>query len=464
MDVAALTAPAPPAASIDAACARAAALARPVLLCVARPLVGASDLLSLVAAARRAGATAALLERSGDGVTLAALGAAWARDAAGDERFATLRDASAALFAEAVVDGDAAPLAIAAFAFAAAPPAGDWSGFPAARAVVPRLALRRGGGEATLLLNVLVAPGDGPDAVARRLRGALSRLHAWRTSRGDAAASPSYQARPAPEPAAWKRAVAAATGDIAAGTLSKLVLARTCRLEAEEPFACASAVAGLRQAYPTCTTFWLGGAAGDVIGATPETLVRVGGRIAETAALAGTIARATTADADQALARALLASDKDRREHAIVVDALAAALRPLCAQLAVDEPPRVLRLANVHHLRTAIRGRLADRVHVLDLVARLHPTPAVAGHPRAAALAALAAREDLERGWYAGPIGWFDAAGDGAFDVALRCALVRERRAVLYAGAGIVAGSDPDAELAETRLKLQPLLAALMEV
>ena len=130
----------------------------------------------------------------------------------------------------------------------------------------------------------------------------------------------------------------------------------------------------------------------------------------------------------------------------------------------MDETPRVLRLANLHHLRSAVRGRLADRVHVLDLVARLHPTPAVAGHPRAAALAALPAREGLERGWYAGPIGWFDAAGDGAFDVALRCALVRERRAVLYAGAGIVAGSDPDAELAETRLKLQPLLMALMEV
>ena len=464
MDVAAITAPSPPAASIAAACARAAALARPVLLCVARPLTDAPDPLSLVAAARRAGATAALLERRGDGVALAALGAAWARDAAGPERFATLRAAAAALFAEAVVDGETAPLAIAAFAFAATPPAGDWSGFPAGRAVVPRLALRDDAGRTTLLLNVLVAPGETPEVVARRLRRALARLHDWRAARPDDSGSPSYQARPTPEPAAWKRAVAATTADIAAGRVAKLVLARTCRLEAAAPFACGGAVARLRQAYPTCTTFWLGGAAGFVVGATPETLVRVRGRTAETAALAGTIARATGAADDEALAEALLASDKDRREHAIVVDALAGALRPVCDELTIDEVPRVVRLANVHHLRSAIRGHLATRTHVLDLVARLHPTPAVAGHPRAAALAALPDREGLERGWYAGPIGWFDAAGDGAFDVALRCALVRERRAVLYAGAGIVAGSDPDAELAETRLKLQPLLAALMEV
>lgn len=455
---------APPLAGIAAACARAAALDRPVLLSVARPLADPPDPLVVVSEARRDGVTAALLERRGDGVAIAGLGIAWSRDAAGAGRFAAIRDAAEALFAEAVVDGDVPPLAVAAFAFAPATPAGDWQGFPAARAVVPRLVLLERDGVAMRAANLLVEPGDDADAVARRLQRALARLAAWRAAAAGDGGHPCYRARPEPEPAAWKRQVAAAAGDIAAGRFAKLVLARTCRLDAELPFARAAAAARLRHAYPTCTTFWLGGAAGDVLGSTPEVLVRVRGRTLATAALAGTGARGTTPAGDEARARALLDSAKDRREHAIVVAALDDALRPLCDELTVDAAPHVLRLANVHHLRTALRGRLAARVHPLDLAARLHPTAAVAGHPAAAALAALPAREGLERGWYAGPLGWFDAAGDGELDVALRCALVRGRRAVLFAGAGIVAGSDPDAELDETRLKLQPLLAALMEV
>ena len=464
MDLAVATATPPPAASIDAACARAAARGRPVLLSIARPLADSPDPLPLVAAARRAGATTALLERRGDGVAIAGLGAAWSRDADGAQRLDVIRDDAVTLFAEAVVDGDVAPLAIAAFAFASATPGGDWRGFPAARAIVPRVVLLRRDGTTTRVVNLLVEPGEDGDAVGRRLQRALARLATWRAAVPDDGGHPCYRARPDPEPAAWKRAVASTLDDIAAGRISKLVLARTCRLEAEHPFACAAAAARLRQGYPTCTTFWLGGAAGDFLGATPEMLVRVRGRTLATAALAGTIARGTTATADDALARTLLASGKDRHEHAIVVEALRAALQPLCDELTLEAAPQVVRLANVHHLRTALRGRLAARAHVLDLVARLHPTAAIAGHPRAAALAALPAREGLERGWYAGPLGWFDAAGDGEFDVALRCALVRERRALLFAGAGIVAGSEPDAELDETRLKLQPLLAALMEV
>ncbi|MBX3026353.1 isochorismate synthase [bacterium] len=452
----------PPRDSLAEACGLAAARRRPVLLSIARRLADLPDPLPLVAAARRAGRATALLERTDEAI--AGLGVAWSHAANGAHRFATARDAAAALFAEAVVDGDVAPLAIAAFAFAPAAPGGDWQGFPAARVLVPRLALLRRGGVATRIVTLLVEPGDAPDAVAFRLRRTLARLDEWRARPAAAAHHPCYRARPAPHPAAWQRAVAATVADIGRGHFSKLVLARTCRLDADEPFPCAAAAARLRRAYPSCTTFWLGGAGGDFLGATPELLARVDGRAVSTAALAGTAPRATTAAADDALARALLASDKDRREHAIVVDGIRAALQPLCETLAIDPVPQVVRLANAHHLRSAIAGRLTAPAHALDVVDRLHPTPAVAGQPRAAALAALPAREGLERGWYAGPLGWFDAAGDGAFDVALRCALIRGRRALLFAGAGIVAGSDPEAELDETRLKLQPLLAALMEV
>ncbi len=463
MDLAAVTtAPRLPAAGIDAAVARARALGRPVLLSVTRPLAEADDALPLVAAARAAGVEAALLERRDHAV--AALGAAWAIDASGPARFVTLRDAAATLFAEAVVDGDAAPLALAAFAFAATDPGGDWRGFPAARAVVPRAALVRDSSGAHLTLNALVEPRADAAAVADHLQRTLARLRAWGTAPVATPGCPRYAATPAPAPADWMDAVSAALDEIHAGRFAKLVLARTCRLEGDAPFACGAALARLRQAYPTCSAFWLGGGAGDFLGATPEPLVQVDGRAVSTAAIAGSIARGAGSSTDDARAQTLLASDKDRREHAIVVEAIVAALQPLCATLAVAPTPEVLRLPNVQHLRTPIAGRLTARTHILDLVARLHPTPAVAGHPRAAALAALPVHEGLERGWYAGPLGWFDAAGDGRFDVALRSALVRGRQAVLFAGAGIVAGSDPAAELAETRLKLQPLLAALMEL
>ncbi|HSQ00448.1 MAG TPA: chorismate-binding protein, partial [Candidatus Dormibacteraeota bacterium] len=350
------TPPPPPAASVAAACARAAALGRPVLLSLARPLAEPPDPLLLVAAARRAGATAALLERRADGVAIAGLGAAWSRDAGGAQRIDAIRDDAVALFAEAVVDGDVAPLAIAAFAFAPTTPGGDWHGFPAARAIVPRIVLLRRDGATTRVVNLLVEPGEDVDAVARRLQRALARLATWRAAVTDDGGHPCYVARPEPEPAAWKRAVATTVDDIAAGRLNKLVLARTCRLEADDPFACAAAAARLRQGYPTCTTFWLGGAAGDFLGATPEVLVRVHGRTLATAALAGTIARGTTTTADAALARTLLASGKDRHEHAIVVEALRVALQPLCDELMLDAAPEVVRLANVHHLRTAVRG------------------------------------------------------------------------------------------------------------
>ncbi len=192
--------------------------------------------------------------------------------------------------------------------------------------------------------------------------------------------------------------------------------------------------------------------------------MRLEGRVAYLAAIAGSIARGTTPGADGALARALLASAKDRHEHELVVRAIRDSIAPLCDRLDVPEAPQVLALANVQHLLTPITAHLAARCRLLDLVDRLHPTPAVAGHPRAAALHELRERERIERGWYAGPVGWMNLDGDGELAVAIRSALLSGNQATLYAGAGIVAGSDPEAELAETRLKLQPLLSALMEI
>jgi isochorismate synthase len=181
-----------------------------------------------------------------------------------------------------------------------------------------------------------------------------------------------------------------------------------------------------------------------------------------TLGLAGTVPRGATPERDDALARELAGSPKLRHEHEVVVRMLADALREACAEVSV-ESPRVLRLANVQHLATEVRGRLADHstAQVLDFVDRLHPTPALGGHPREAALSWLADHEGLDRSWYAGVVGWADCAGQGQFAVAIRSALLDGDAATLYAGCGLVAGSDPDAEYAETCAKLRVMTTAL---
>jgi isochorismate synthase len=265
-------------------------------------------------------------------------------------------------------------------------------------------------------------------------------------------------------PELWERAVAHSVADIRDGRLDKLVLARACTIKASSAFDCGRIMRRLRHAYPSCVLFWVGGPGGNFLGATPEPLVRLSGNTVSTAAIAGSTAPGGSAAANRSLGHALLHSKKNRCEHAIVVQAIAAALAPLCEPLDVPVEPRLLRLGNVQHLITPISGQLKHSHHVLELVDRLHPSPAVAGHPREAALQLLQQREALNRGWYAGPIGWMDARHQGEFAVAIRSALVRGSEATVYAGAGIVAGSDPEAELIETRLKMQPLLSALLEL
>ena len=174
--------------------------------------------------------------------------------------------------------------------------------------------------------------------------------------------------------------------------------------------------------------------------------------------LAGTSARGESIDEDDELGGALIASAKERSEHDLVVRATREALSSLCRDLSVPDSPRLLRMAGIQHLQTPIEGSAAPGVDLLDALLAMHPTPAVGGSPREPALEAIARLEGMDRGWYAGPIGWMDMNGEGAFAVALRSALLRDREALLYAGAGIVAGSDPDRELAEAELKLSRCL------
>lgn len=257
----------------------------------------------------------------------------------------------------------------------------------------------------------------------------------------------------------WLEAVATALKRIDEGAVDKVVLARDHAVWSREPFDARWLAARLAERFPDCFTFLNAG----LIGATPELLVRRTGDRVMSLALAGTTPRGATAAEDAQLGTALLASDKDRREHAFAARSVADGLAPVSSRLTVSPEPFLLRLDNVQHLATEVSGVLATDASALALAAMLHPTAAVGGAPTAAAVAMIRELEGMSRDRYAGPVGWLTPDGDGEFGIALRCAQLSGARARLFAGAGIVAGSLPEDELEETRVKLlamQGVLAA----
>lgn len=259
----------------------------------------------------------------------------------------------------------------------------------------------------------------------------------------------------------WQRAVATAVARIRAGRLRKVVLARDVYATASADFDTRVLLHRLAASYPDCYTFACAG----LIGATPELLIRRENGAIRSLVLAGTVARGRDAEEDVLLGARLLSSAKDTEEHGYAVAGVQAALAPLCAALAVDASPSLLQLANVQHLATAVTGTLASRSQredsVLALVAALHPTGAVCGTPTETAAELIRELEGMDRGRYAGPVGWVDSRGNGEWGIALRCAEVEGRRARLFAGCGIVAGSDPATELAEAQAKFRPMQSAL---
>ena len=242
-----------------------------------------------------------------------------------------------------------------------------------------------------------------------------------------------------------------------AGDLDKVVLARDLVATTSATVDQRVLLRRLADRYPSCWTFAVDG----LVGATPELLVRRTGETVLSRVLAGTVGRLGDDTADGELADALLGSEKDLEEHELAVHSVAAVLATHCDRLDVPEQPTVLRLRNVQHLATDVTGHLADGSAVLDLAGALHPTAAVCGTPTAVAMRVIRELEGMDRGRYAGPVGWIGADGDGEFGIALRCAEVDGARLRLFAGCGIVAGSDPDAELAEAQAKLVPVRDAL---
>ena len=258
----------------------------------------------------------------------------------------------------------------------------------------------------------------------------------------------------------WRRRVAEAVRRIESNGLEKVVLARAVTATASEPIDVRHLVSVLSEEYPSCWTFSVDG----LVGASPEMLVRRERGLATSRVLAGTIRRSGSEETDLKLASSLARSSKNLAEHELAVASVAEALAPLCSGMNVPESPYVLELPNVLHLATDVTAVAHKKASALRLAAALHPSAAVCGTPTAVARAAIAELEGLDRGRYSGPVGWIDTNGDGEWAIALRCGMVDAtdpRRIDLFAGCGIVEGSDPDEELAETKAKLVPMLAAL---
>jgi menaquinone-specific isochorismate synthase len=396
--------------------------------------------------------------------TVAGGGAAATVAASGDGRFDRVRERATRLFDRlrtGEVPDPVEPRLYGGFAFTDAHTSNTsdtWAGYPGAMFVLPAVQLSLRADGAWLMA---AATGQRASETARhrleRWRTRLVALPALEGTSPPGVTGMSYT----PSRERWRSQVGTTAERIRADGLEKVVLAQSLTATLSRPANPADILARLAGPYPDCDRFLFAPARGGIFfGATPERLVTVDGECVETEALAGSTSRGETPAEDDRLADRLRASEKNRHEHALVVDAIRDQLRAVAGDIETGDRA-VRRLSNVQHLRTPLRGVLDREQHVLDLVEALHPTPAVGGLPPDDALATIRDTEAFDRGWYAAPIGWFDADGNGSFSVAIRSGVAADRQVTTFAGAGIVADSDPDREWTELQLKYRPVLDEL---
>ncbi len=439
-------------------------------LAAATAPVAAVDPISLFAAAAEAGLEAALWLRPADGTALVGVGRAWAAEPEGPDRFADAERAWRDLLRGGHVDG-ASPVLVGGLGFTGRRPGRDdvWAPFGATSLVLPELMYARSPGGATLTGSAI---GEVSGAAAEATATIDRRWAALERRAGELEPSPTgIVARPVfapltiaaehPDREAWDRLVGQFAGAVGRGRIDKVVLARRVDLRSPVELDVPNALRRLAASAPESTIYAFRRDGRTFLGATPERLARTEGRSFRTMAVAGSIRRGADAAEDEALASQLLASEKDREEQAIVVEAIRDQLSPIAETLVVAAEPSVMPLRFVQHLATEITGTLPEARGLLSVAGLLHPTPAVGGQPRDVALAMVEEHEGFDRGWYAGPIGWLGADGDGELCVALRCGIVDRTRATLFAGCGIVADSDPAAEWEESRMKLRAVVSAL---
>lgn len=406
-------------------------------------------------------------ERPSADSAIAGAEAVVAFEASGPGRFAAVQRFVDATLADTIAVGDVSgpfggPHFFTAFAFQNE--VGADEPFPSARVFVPRWQVARAGDRTTAVANLLVAADAPVELLAQRVWRAHGKFRAFDYGSPRAAVA-------APEKLRWETedegdypaAVSAALQRIAGGEFQKIVLARRRAVHASAPLHPLQMLNALRQRFPDCYAFSVANGRGQsFIGATPERLARVSKGVLETEALAGSAPRGASASEDAMHGSGLLRSEKDRREQKLVLDSICRRLAPLGIQPEYAAEPTLRKLANVQHLQTLVRTPLPEGIRLLDVLACLHPTPAVGGSPREAAVPHIAQLEGFPRGLYAGALGWLNARGGGEFFVGLRSALVDGDSARLFAGAGIVAGSSPEKELAETELKFRAMAGALL--
>jgi menaquinone-specific isochorismate synthase len=397
-----------------------------------------------------------------DGLELAGGGAAAVVRAEGEGRFDAIRADAEELFTDVDADGPPAtrPRALGGLAFesdhAPTPP---WKGFPAALFVLPSVQLTRAD-DRTWLSVASYGPDATPESVAARLDAVHERIEELPMMRPSGRRPGIAATRRLTSKTEWVASVERVVSSIRDGDLRKVVLATALDVDLDSPIDIPDTLERLRRTYPECYRFLVQPTDDcGFFGPPPERLVRMDGERVATEALAGSVERGDTPEADAALARSLEASDKLGHEQALVTDTIRERLEPL-GDVTVGER-EIKRLSTIQHLRTPISTVLDDRAHVLDVVEALHPTPAVGGLPPERARTVIRETEPFDRGWYASPIGWFDAAGDGEFVVGIRSAVAGGRDATLYAGNGIVGDSNPDEEWAELGPKFRPILDEL---
>lgn len=458
---------------------RARELGRPVLAALTRRIPSTDGLAALENISRAVRENAQLASEvhagrmfwacPGDGFALTGIGAVATFAPEGQDRFARVESSWSALLDGEISDNpDGAsgpgPLLMGGFAFEPdTRQSGAWAGFGSAHMIVPRLLIATVGDKCWVTLSMMVDESGRRDVDAEF----LDKLLRAATDTGDRSDSTVTADSPdelffseSRSAADWRSLVSRAVREISSGEMQKVVLARDVHVTAPDEIDAFAALRHLRDEHRNSFVFgyWRGDRA--FVGASPERLARLDGREVRASSLAGTEKRGASPEEDAALSQLLLSSAKDLAEHAAVRDSLFDALSEISDEVEAAETPSLLTLPHLHHLHTPVRARLREGLSLLDVVARLHPTPAVGGTPREAALRFIRENEKLDRGWYAAPIGWVGRQG-GEFAVALRSAVIDGGDATLFAGCGIVADSDPDLEYRESVLKLQPMQAAI---
>lgn len=429
------------------------------------------DPVATVFATRRAGEPFFCWEQPDRDLRLAALGRVHEITSRGPDRFVEVAAECAHLSGDAVLRGSGGfttgPVWTGGFSFhdegttEGRVPDPSWSSFEPASMILPELAIQASEAGTFLTVNLLGGPDSDGDALAGAALNRVAGLVSAELPMLDPhpAVEPTIESVRSPE--SYEQSVARAVERIGAGEIEKVVLAREVVVRAAGAHDPAAVYGALRLGFPSCFNFCVGTGEAVFVGASPELLVRCAGRGVATVGLAGSTRRSSDPAVDDHLAQQLLSSSKDRGEQAVVVRRIVKTLSRISVWVEAADEPEIIKVANIQHLGTPVYAQLAQPRTAIELAGLLHPTPAVGGEPWKKARQVMGEVEEMDRGWYAGPVGWMDGSGDGEFCVALRSALIRDREAHLFAGVGVVADSDPAAELAETEIKLGALLPLL---